>query len=76
MILKAGYIACTMAAFLEQPVVDTTQCIATADLSGYEVVVLAKHLDGTAEVQLDLLDDTTAILWVDQDAIPVHSKGK
>lgn len=66
--LLAGYLACTTPAHLDTKVIDNTQCLATEDIQHYRITTV-QHVGDKAEITLDLMDDTTAILWVYRDAL-------
>lgn len=66
--LLAGYLACTTPAHLDTKVIDNTQCLATDDIQQYNIKAV-QYVGDKAEITLDLVDDTTAILWVYRDAL-------
>lgn len=66
--LLAGYLACTTPAHLDAKEIDTTQCLGTEDIQEYRITAV-QYVGDKAEITLDLLDDTTAVLWVDRAAL-------
>lgn len=66
--LLASYLACTTPAHLDTKEIDHTQCLATDDIQQYNITAV-QYVGDKAEITLDLMDNTTAILWVYRDAL-------